>query len=124
MKRLVAALLIGLTSSLAAPVAPPALIKLETPFVLKVGASAKLVNWSVKFVRVSLGVRSSPDCGRPEILCGPPDQIVELRVTRDRVSRMVMLHTSLGPSSAIALRQRVTLVGFGDPVSTFKVSKP
>ena len=87
MKHLVAALLIGLTSSLAAPVAPPALIRLETPFVLKVGASAKLANWSVKFVRVSLGVRSSPDCGWPEILCGPPDQIVELRVTRDRVSR-------------------------------------
>lgn len=125
MKHLVAALLIGLTSSLAAPVAPPALIKLETPFTLKVGASAKLVNWSVTFVRVSLGVRESgPPCGGPDVLCAAPDMKVELRVTRDRVSRTVILHTSLGPSSAIALRQRVTLVRFGDPVSTFKVSKP
>ncbi len=122
MKHLVAALLIGLTSSLAAPVAPPALIKLETPFTLKIGASAKLVNWSVTFVRVFMGVLSTP-C-RPEMACLPQDMIMELRVTRDRVSRTVMLHTSLEPRSAVGLRQRVTLVGLNAKVATLKVSKP
>ena len=125
MNYLIAALLIGLTSSLAAPVAPAAIVKLETPFALKIGASAKLVNWSVTFVRVSLGVLSTP-CG-PEMTCLPQDMVIELRVTRDRVSRTVMLHTSLEPRSAIALRQRVTLVGLDAKpatVATFKVSKP
>ena len=124
MKHLVAALLIGLTSSLAAPVAPPARIKLETPFTLKVGASAKLVNWSVKFVSVSLGVLRPP-C-RPEMTCPPQDVFVELRVTRDRVSRTVVLHWSSAPSSVVALRQRVTMVGFGAKPdrAMLKVSKP
>ena len=123
MKHLVAALLIGLTSSLAAPVAPPALIKLETPFALKIGASAKLVNWSVTFVRVVSDSRCPPnvDC----VWAG--DAMIELRVTRDRVSRTVLLHTGLEPRSVLALRQRVTLVGLGAKpatVATFKVSKP
>ena len=123
MKHLIAALLIGLTSSLAAPVAPPALIKLETPFALKIGASAKLVNWSVTFVRVVSDSRCPPnvDC----VWAG--DAMIELRVTRDRVSRTVLLHTGLEPRSVLALRQRVTLVGLGAKpatVATFKVSKP
>lgn len=123
MKRLIAVLLIGLTSGLAAPLAPAALIKLETPFALKIGASAKLVNWSVTFVRVVSDSRCPPnvDC----VWAG--DAVVELRVTRDRVSRTVLLHTGLEPRSAVALRQRVTLIGLGAKPArsaTFKISQP
>lgn len=122
MKHLIAAMLIGLTSSLAAPVAPPALIKLETPFTLKVGASAKLVNWSVTFVE-KYQDPAYPSCEPPN--CPPWDTIIELRVTRDRASRKVILRTyQRGRQSAIALRQRVTLVGLNAEVATFKVSKP
>ncbi len=121
MKHLIAVLLIGLTSSLAAPTA---IIKLETPFALKIGASAKLVNWSVTFVRVSFGALRPP-CP-PNAQCLPQDVFIELRVTRDRVSRTVMLQWSSAPSSVVALRQRVTMVGFSamPDTATFKVSQP
>ena len=123
MKRLAAALLVGLTSVFATPLAPPEPIALGTPFVLTVGASAKLVNWSLTFVRVVSDSRCPP-----KVQCvWAGDAIIELRVTRDRVSRNLTLHTGLEPRSATALRQRVTLVGLGAKpakVATFKVSKP
>ena len=120
MKHVFAALLIGLTSSLAAPLEP---IALGTPFALKVGASAKLVNWSMTFVRVVSDSRCPP-----QVQCvWAGDAMVELRVTRDRVSRTVRLHTGLEPRSLVVLRQRVTLAGLGAKpatAATFKVSKP
>ena len=123
MKRFIAVLLIGLTSGFAAPLEPPQRIAPGTPFVLKIGASARLVNWSLTFVRVVSDSRCPPqvDC----VWAG--DAIVELRVTRDRVSRTVKLHTGLEPRSAVVLRQRVTLAGLGAKpanVASFKVSKP
>ena len=121
MKYLITALLIALTA--VAPAAPLEPIALGKPFALKIGASAKLVNWSVTFVRVVSDSRCPP-----QVQCvWAGDAMIELRVTRDRVSRKITLHTSLGPRSAIALRQRVTLVGLGAKpatVATFKVSKP
>ena len=123
MKRLVAALLITLTSGFAASLAPPERIAPGTPFDLKLGASAKLVNWSLTFVRVVSDSRCPP-----KVNCvWAGDAVLELRVTRDRVSRTITLHTGLEPRSVVALKQRVTLVGLDAKpakVATFKVSKP
>ena len=116
---MIAALLIGLPPSLA----PSQPIALGTPFVLQLGASAKLVNWSLTFVRVVSDSRCPP-----KVNCvWAGDAVVELRVTRDRVSRTIVLHTGLEPRSALVLRQRVTLAGLGAKPAksaTFKVSKP
>ena len=120
---MIAALLIGLPLSLAASLAPPQPIALGTPFVLQLGASAKLVNWSLTFVRVVSDSRCPP-----KVNCvWAGDAIVELRVTRDRVSRTIVLHTGLEPRSLLVLRQRVTLAGLGAKPAksaTFKVSQP
>lgn len=126
MKRFIAALLILLTSSLAAP-AP---VALETTFALRVGQAAALKNtdWTLTFVRV---VRDSR--------CRPPAQCLwvgeaelELRAKRnsERDTFPFSLNT-FSKTSAVALRLRVTINTLELPagnksasVATFKISQP